>query len=301
MGSTGLDRLREILDGRVFRSVIVALIIINALILGALTYREMPDNWTNTLIMIDQCILALFVGEILLKFVAYRLEFFKSGWNLFDFVVIAISLIPGGNGVTILRAMRVLRVLRLLRFVPMMRRITEALFRALPGMGAIIAILLLVIYVYAVMATTLFGNSQNEEVATLFGDLPSSALTMFQIMTLDGWRGEVVQKVIDDGHPWAGWFFIVFIFLVSFAILNLFIALIVDALQADHEQAQEDRLAHLDVTVGEAHEEREEMMSILMGLRSELADVKAKLADVSPNGDQRTATTDQKDPVSPDA
>lgn len=272
-----MERLRDILDGRIFRFSIVVLIIINAIILGALTYRTLPEDIRRTLIAADQIIVFIFVAEILVKLVAQRTDFFRSGWNIFDFLVVGLSLIPGGHGITVLRALRVLRVLRLLRFVPMMRRVTEALFRALPGMGAIISIIILVIYVYAVMATTMFGQTENEEVLALFGDLPSAALTMFQIMTLDGWRSEVVQLVIDDGHPWAGWFFIVYIFLVSFAILNLFIALIVDALQADHEAAQEERLASLDSSVGEANEEREEMMAVLMSLRSEISSLREQL------------------------
>lgn len=281
--------LRDILNGNIFRFFIIGLIVINAAILGVLTYRDLPQVWTSVLLRVDQIILYIFVLEIVLKLAVRRLDFFRNGWDLFDFLVVMISLVPGGNSITILRAMRVLRVLRLLRFVPMMRRITEALFRALPGMSAIVAIIVLVIYVYAVMATTLFGASEDPEVLLLFGDLQSSALTMFQIMTLDGWRSEVVQKVIDDGHPWAGLFFIVFIFLVSFAILNLFIALIVDALQADHEAAQEERLANLDETVEEAHEEREEMMALLISMRDEIIGLKGELAKQTAEDAVKTA------------
>lgn len=288
--SATINKMKLILDGPIFRTAIIILIVINALILGALTYREIPDDIRETLIFADQIIVYIFVAEIITKLFAYRLDFFKSGWNIFDFLVVGISLIPGGHGITVLRALRVLRVLRLLRFVPMMRRVTEALFRALPGMGAIISIIILVIYVYAVMATTMFGQSDNPEVIALFGNLQSSALTMFQIMTLDGWRSEVVQLVIDDGHPWAGWFFIVYIFLVSFAILNLFIALIVDALQADHEAAQEERLDKLGTSVGEANEEREEMMAVLMSLRSEISFLRERI-------DERAPSTEETAPV----
>lgn len=290
--SATINKMKLILDGPIFRTAIIILIVINALILGALTYREIPDDIRETLIFADQIIVYIFVAEIITKLFAYRLEFFKSGWNIFDFLVVGISLIPGGHGITVLRALRVLRVLRLLRFVPMMRRVTEALFRALPGMGAIISIIILVIYVYAVMATTMFGQSENPEVIALFGNLQSSALTMFQIMTLDGWRSEVVQLVIDDGHPWAGWFFIVYIFLVSFAILNLFIALIVDALQADHEAAQEERLDKLGTSVGEANEEREEMMAVLMSLRSEISFLRERIDERAPSMEETAPADD---------
>ncbi|MEL6754328.1 MAG: ion transporter, partial [Pseudomonadota bacterium] len=202
-------------------------------------------------------------------------NFFRSGWNWFDFIVVGVSLAPGGDGLSVLRALRVLRVLRLLHVVPMMRRITEALLKALPGMGAILAVLGLITYVAAVMATNMFGDTDTPEVEQLFGDLPSSALSLFQVMTMDGWRFEVVQKVVDDGHPYAWWFFLVFIFLASFAVLNLFIALIVEALQAEQEALQDEQMDKLEEEAEEAHEEREEILVLLAELRDEIRELKA--------------------------
>lgn len=267
--------LYTLVEAAWFRNVVTGLIILNAVILGVLTVKSLPADLRHALRVIDVTITYLFAAEILLKLLVFRLDFFRSGWNWFDFIVVGISLVPGGDGLSVLRALRVMRVLRLLHIVPMMRRITEALLKALPGMGAILAVLGLLTYVWAVMATNMYGNTDNPEVIELFGDLPKSAFTLFQVMTMDGWRFEVVQKVIDDGHAYAWVFFLSFIFLASFAVLNLFIALIVDALQAGQEALQEEQIEALEEDAEEAHAEREEIIDLLQELRAEIAELKA--------------------------
>ncbi len=291
--------LERIIETDWFRYSVITLIIINAIILGILTYHEhMDPALVSTLDTIDHAITYIFAAEILLKLVAYRHHFFRSGWNIFDFLIVGVAMIPssfvpGSHEFTILRAMRVLRILRLLQFVPVLRRITEALLKALPDMGAVVAILALFVYVGAVMATYMFGQSDNPEVAQLFGDLPSSAYTMFQVMTLDGWRFEVVQKVLDDGYPYAWIFFLSFIFLASFAVLNLFIALIVDALQQEqnamraelmaqqtNQQAEIlDELDDIEEETEVVHREIDEVLQIVRELKTEMAELKSQLAD----------------------
>ena len=265
-----------------FRHLVIALIIVNAVILGVLTYREtLPAGLVVSLDAVDQTITYVFAVEILLKLVVYRLQFFRRGWNWFDFIVIGVSLIPGTQAFGVLRALRVLRILRLLHIVPMMRRITEALMKALPGMGAIFAVLALITYVAAVMATNMYGNTENEEVTELFGDLPRSAYSLFQVMTMDGWRFEVVQKVIDDGNPYAWMFFLIFIFIASFAILNLFIALIVDSLAAEQQAIIEEGLDEIEGELeGElmtAEKERAAVLSAIQEMRSEIAALRASV------------------------
>jgi voltage-gated sodium channel len=298
------------------RLTITSLIIFNAVILGVLTYRtSLSPSMISLLDFLDAAITWFFVVEISLKLYVYRLQFFREGWNLFDISVIGVSLIPGASAFTVLRALRVLRVLRLLRFVPMMKRITEALLKSIPGMGAILAVIALAIYVGAVMATNMYGETTNEQVQDLFGTLPDSALTLFQLMTMDGWS-DILSTVTDDGHPYAWVFFLVFIFVGSFAILNLFIALIVDALTTEQkaalseqienfEAAMEERLQDApagasttgvfeeirarDVAIGdtleqvgedleEAESERGEMLQMLREMRSEIQALKAMLA-----------------------
>ncbi|MEL7108956.1 MAG: ion transporter [Pseudomonadota bacterium] len=277
---TSHSPLERAIEGILFRNFITGLIIVNAVILGVLTYeRSMPSEFVASLSWFDRAVTVIFAIEILMKLVVYRLNFFRSGWNWFDFIVVGVSLIPGGAAFSVLRAMRVLRILRLLHIVPMMRRITEALLNALPGMGAILAVLALLTYVGAVMATNLFGNTDNPEVLQLFGDLPSSAYSLFQVMTMDGWRFEVVQKVVDDGNPYAPLFFLIFIFIASFAVLNLFIALIVDALAAEQRAATDDHLDDIeegmDEEFSDADKERDEIILMLQDLKKEIAELKA--------------------------
>jgi voltage-gated sodium channel len=283
---TSNSRVESFIEGKLFRNFITTLIIVNAIILGILTYeRVMPSTFVSSLSWFDQAVTIVFSVEIALKLFVYRFSFFKSGWNWFDFLVVAISLIPGGAAFSVLRAMRVLRILRLLHIVPMMRRITEALLNALPGMGAILAVLALLTYVGAVMATNLFGDTDNPEVIQLFGDLPSSAYSLFQVMTMDGWRFEVVQKVVDDGNPYAPFFFLIFIFIASFAVLNLFIALIVDALAAEQRAATEEYLEEIeeemDEEFGSADKERNEILSLLQELKAEIAELKAEKSNTA--------------------
>ncbi len=272
------------IEGSLFRNFITTLIIVNAIILGVLTYeRSLPSGFVSSLSWFDQAVTFIFAVEIALKLFVYRLNFFRQGWNWFDFLVVGISLIPGGAAFSVLRAMRVLRVLRLLHIVPMMRRITEALLNALPGMGAILAVLALLTYVGAVMATNMYGNTDNPEVLELFGDLPSSAYSLFQVMTMDGWRFEVVQKVVDDGHPFAPIFFLLFIFVASFAVLNLFIALIVDALAEEQRAATDEHLEEIEEEMDEefesADKEREQIITLLTELKEDIAALKAERSE----------------------
>ena len=262
-----------------FRHFIIILIVINAIVLGVLTYHEsLSNDLVQALEVFDRAVTWVFAVEILLKLFVYRVQFFRSGWNWFDFVVIGVSMLPGGAGFSVLRAMRVLRVLRLLHIIPMMKRITEALMKALPGMGAIFAVLALVTYVAAVMATNMFGDTDDPDVALLFGDLPRSAYSLFQVMTMDGWRFEVVQKVIDDDNPYAWIFFIIFIFIASFAILNLFIALVVEALASEQKAVLDEGLEEIEGEIDEAEGQRREMMRLMTSMRAEIAELKQMVA-----------------------
>ena len=274
-------KLQAAVETAWFRHMITSLIIINAIILGVLTYSAtLPAPTVRVLEGLDRTITLIFAVEIALKIIALRLGFFRSGWNWFDFIVVGISFVPGGSGFTVLRAMRVLRVLRLLHVVPTLRRITEALLKSLPGMGAILAVLALLTYVAAVMATNMFGNTTNPDVIELFGNLPSSAYSLFQVMTMDGWRFEVVQKVVDDGNPYAPFFFLIFIFVASFAVLNLFIALIVDALAAEQRAVTEEHLDEIEEEMEEEFEiadiERDQILLLLKELKAEIASLKTE-------------------------
>lgn len=308
---TSNSAIEAFLERPSIRTTITSLIIFNALTLGVLTYRDsLPGAAVAILEFLDGAVTAVFVAEIAAKLWVYRWQFFRVGWNVFDFVVVALSLIPGASVFTVLRALRVLRVLRLLRFVPMMKRITEALLKSIPGMGAILAVIILVIYVGAVMATNMYGNTANADVREMFGTLPDSAMTLFQLMTMDGWS-DLLDTVTDDGHPYAWIFFLIFIFVGSFAILNLFIALIVEALTEEQkaaigeqiesleaameghasadvtgaieeirarDESIEETLGQVEEDLVEAETDRSEMMQMLREMRAEIQSLKAMVA-----------------------
>ena len=267
--------VRSFVERNWFRNFITTIIILNALTLGAATFEGLDPRLYGAFRLFDGFVVALFVMEIGLKLIAYRLAFFRNGWNVFDLLIVGVALVPGAAGFSVLRALRVLRVLRLISIVPMMRRVVEALFKAIPGMGAICAVLSLLVYVGAVMATTLYKQSNPD----LFGDLPTSALTLFQVMTMDGWRAEVLRPVMEAGHPYAWVFFLVFIVLASFAVLNLFIALIVEALNDDFEENLEEATEGLREGQEEAHHEREELLTIISSMRAEMAELRTTIID----------------------
>ncbi|MHA6289210.1 ion transporter [Maricaulis sp. CAU 1757] len=250
--------LIDFVESAGFRNFIMTLIVINAVTLGLETYPYQGEWFTRGLPMLDRVIVAVFVIEIVLKLIAYRHRFFYSGWNWFDMIVIGVSIIPATGSFSVLRALRIVRAFRLFSVLPDLRKVVEALLRAIPGMGAVIAVLGLIFYVSAVMATKLFADASPQQ----FGGLGDSAFTLFQVMTLEGWATDVALPVMEE-HPWAWMFFLVFIVLTSFAILNLFIAIIVDSLQAKHFDEEEARDAEADA-------DRELLHAEIAALRGEV-------------------------------
>lgn len=231
------EKLIRLLESNNFVQFITALIIINAITLGLETSPAIMAQWGSILLFIDKLILGVFVIELVLKFFAYRLRFFHSGWNWFDLTIVTVSLLPMSGPLTVLRAFRILRVLRLFSVIPQMRRVINGLFRALPGMGSVIGVLLVVFYISAVLCTKLFSNSGDPAIDALFGSLNTSMFTLFQLMTLENWVDGIV-KPVTALYPYALFFFIPFIVITSFAVLNLFIGIIVESMQASHDEEQ---------------------------------------------------------------
>jgi len=222
-------RLQGVLESAAFQHTLVALIVLNAITLGLETSApllEVVGPWLRT---VDRALLSVFVLEIVAKLVVYGTRFHRDPWNLFDAAVIGVALVPATASLSVLRALRVLRTLRLVSAVPSMRRVVSALLHAVPGMGAIVALLGLLFYVFSVMATELFGESFPE----WFGSLGASAYTLFQVMTLESWSMGIVRPVMET-HPFAWAFFVPVIVLTAFTVLNLFIGIIVDAMQRQH-------------------------------------------------------------------
>ena len=262
-------RLRAVVEGNRFQTVIIALIVFNAVVLGLETSTTVMAAIGGVLVALDRIVLAVFVVELALRMAAFGWRFFRDAWNVFDFVVVAIALVPASGPFAVLRALRVLRVLRLISTVPRMRRVVQALLTAIPGMGAIIALLMLLFYVGAVIATKLFSASFPQ----WFGTLGASFYTLFQVMTLESWSMGIVRPVLEV-YPYAWIFFVPFILVTAFTMLNLFIAVIVNAMQSQHEV--ESRAA--DAAAQEAaHAERATMMAEIRAMRAELADLRGEV------------------------
>ncbi|MEC7258584.1 MAG: ion transporter [Pseudomonadota bacterium] len=267
------ERIRALVDSDRFKNAIMTVIIINAITLGMSTSDTLMEAIGPAIRLVDRVALAIFVVELLLKFYAYRLKFFNSAWNIFDLCVVTIGLLPSGGGMSALRGLRVIRTLRLLSVVPQMRAVVQALLDALPGMGAVIIMISIVFYVFGVMATLMYGNAFDE----WFGTLGRSLYSLFQIMTLESWSMGIVRPVMDT-FPMAWAFFVPFIVITSFSVLNLFIGLLVNTMQSaveEETEAEFEKLRDLvrtetdtvDQSVKAMHEE-------LRALRAELANLR---------------------------
>lgn len=267
------ERLRSQLETPGLQHAVVALILVNAALLGLETAPAVMAEVGSAILLLDRAILALFVVEIAARLYVHRFAFWRDPWSVFDFAVVAIALVPASGPFAVLRALRVLRVLRLLTIVPSMRRVVGALLAAIPGLGAIVLVLGIIYYVFAVIATNLFAATHPD----WFGTLGASFYTLFQIMTLESWSMGIARPVMES-FPYAWIFFVAFILVATFTMLNLFIAIIVNAMQgvADSEQR-----ANAEAVVAARDHIERDLHQEMRGLREELRELRAALAERS--------------------
>jgi voltage-gated sodium channel len=274
-----IPALRPLVDDRRFQNLILALIVLNAITLGLETWPTAMQAAGGLILALDRIALVIFTIEVGLRILAHGLRFFRDPWSIFDFVVVAIALIPAGDGFAVLRALRVLRVLRLISAVPSMRSVVQGLITAIPGISSVMALMALIFYVAAVMATKLFAAAFPD----WFGSVGASLYSMFQIMTLESWSMGIVRPVMEQ-FPYAWAFFVPFILIATFMILNLFIGVVVGAMQS---AANADRAAEEQV----AHDERGEILVELRALRQEVAALRTghNAGPSAPPADERPA------------
>jgi len=263
-----LGGVTRVVESRAFVLTITAVIVLNAITLGLETSAAVMAAIGPWLKLFDSAALWIFTVELTLKFIAYRGRFFRDGWNLFDLTIVTIAWLPATGPLAVLRALRIVRVLRLISVVPQLRKVVGALLHALPGMGSIIAVLLLVFYIASVMATNLFGANFPD----WFGSIGTSMFSLFQIMTLESWSMGIVRPVMEV-HPNAWLFFVPFIVMTSFTVLNLFIALIVNSMQAMQPDALET--IHNESVI--AHDEREALSRQIDDLSTEIRALRQRL------------------------
>jgi voltage-gated sodium channel len=221
-----MDRLRQIIAHPLTERFTIILIVINAITLGLETVKSVMDQYGGLLHVLDQVILWIFVAELTARIIVHRTAFFKDPWSIFDFIVVGIALVPATGTLSVLRALRILRVLRLVTVVPSLRKVVAGLVGAMPGIGSIGTLLSLVYYVFAVMATKLYGETNPD----LFGTIGTSAYTLFQAMTFDNWADGIVKPLAEKEHTFAWFFIMTFMVVSAFMVLNLFIGVVVTAL-----------------------------------------------------------------------
>lgn len=268
-GSGFRQRLAAWIESMPVQKFVIAVIVLNAITLGLETSSSVMAAYGPWLKLLDTTALTIFVIELLLKLYAFGPRFFRNSWNVFDLIVVGIALIPASGPLSVLRALRVLRVLRLISMMPRLRFVVEALLAAVPGIAAIGGLMGLVYYVFAVIATGLFG----QDFPDWFGTLGNSLYSLFQIMTLESWSMGIVRPVMEV-YPWAWAFFVPFILIATFTMLNLFIAIIVNTMQSLHE---EEKVETLEAIRTLTHEEAAGLEVELRALRQDVGELRSLL------------------------
>lgn len=255
-------RVKALVEKKWFLRAVIVLIVINAVILGLETYPAVMDAYGDLLHTINGVIIAIFVVEIVLRIYAYGWPFFKDGWNLFDFFVVIAALVPAGAASGALRLLRLLRVFRLLSAVRSMRLVVNALMTSIPGIMSMGGLFLMVLYVFAIASTTIIGPLDPAN----YGDLGTTFTSLYRVVVADGWSDMVVPVATE--HPWLWVYFLVFSFVGAVILLNLFVAVVVEAM--NRIQTEE-----LESSQAEETEVTEQILAELRELRSEVAELRA--------------------------
>ena len=228
-----MQKIKTLVESKKFQNFIIALIILNGITMGLETSKSVMESYGGLINIFDKFVITVFTIEVTLRIYAHRLSFFKDPWSLFDLFVVIISLVPSSGSFSVLRILRVLRLFRLITVVPQMRKIVAALISVIPGMLSIVGLMSLIFYVFAIMATSLYSQTFPQ----WFGTLGESFYTLFQVMTLESWSMGIVRPIMEQ-HPYAWTFFVPFIFVATFIMINLVVAIIVDAMSIIKEEQE---------------------------------------------------------------
>jgi voltage-gated sodium channel len=256
-------KIAKLINSRWFQTGVLVLIIVNALILGAETFSGIEEKAGVALMVMDRLIVYAFVAEISLRMFAEAGSYFKKGWNVFDFLVVLVSLIAATSGLAALRAFRVLRVLRVITVIPRMRIVVSALLDSIPGIASVGVVIALIVYVFAVIAANLYGGAHPD----LFGDVFTAMYTLFQVMTLEGWP-DIAARVAET-HPQSWIFFLTFVMIATFTMLNLFVAIVVRVVEEDSEPWFGD------------------LLNNQVAIRDEVAQMRGEIAEIAHKLDDR--------------
>jgi len=262
-----MEMIQKLVESSKFQNFIMGLIVLNGITMGLETSNSLASEYGTFFNVFNTLVVTVFTIEILLRISVHKINFFKDAWSIFDFVIVAISLVPSSAGFEIFRVLRVLRLFRLITVVPQMKKIVIALLKVIPGIVSIAGLLTLFFYIFAIMATQLYG----ERFPEWFGTLGESFYTLFQIMTLESWSMGIVRPVMEV-YPLAWVFFVPFIFLSTFIIVNLIIAIVVDAMNemnmSDETVKVEENTATIDALYEEVIKLRQEIKNLNVPLES---------------------------------
>lgn len=230
-------RMEKLKANRAFEFTVVSVIIFAALLAGARTY-DIDPSIQKVIQVLDVLITVFFVLEISLRFLAEKNKraFFKSGWNIFDTLIVVASLVPVGNSEMVIvgRLLRIFRVLRMVSIIPELRVLLNSLLRALPQLGYVVLLMFIIFYIYAAIGSTIFSEIN----AVLWGDIARSLLTLFRVMTFEDWTDVMYETMAVYPLSWT--YYLSFIFLTAFAFLNMVIGIVVNVIDEESHRGREE-------------------------------------------------------------
>lgn len=226
-------QLLKLHQNKIFEFIVISIIIFSALITGAKTY-DIGSTMASVVAWLDMLITVFFLIEILIRLSSEPrfFDFFKKGWNIFDFIIVTASLLPveGNDTVLLARLLRIFRVLRLVSVIPELRILIGALIKAMPRMGYIVLLMFIIFYIYAAIGSFMFENIN----PILWGNISISMLTLFRVATFEDWTDVMYETMAEYPLSWI--FYLSFIFLTAFVFLNMMIGVILDVMQREHEE-----------------------------------------------------------------
>ncbi|MBL4608207.1 MAG: ion transporter [Pseudomonadales bacterium] len=262
MNKTSLQlHFESLRSNRIFELFVVMVIIFSALMVGAKTYN-MPKEALIAVKWLDVLITVIFLFEITVRFIGEEVKrnFFKSGWNIFDSLVVIVSLVPieGSEMALVGRLIRIFRVLRMISIIPELRLLINSLMKALPQLGYVVLLMFIIFYIYAAIGSTIFAAIN----PILWGDISISMLTLFRVMTFEDWTDVMYETM--EVHPLSWLYFLSFIFLTTFAFLNMVIGIIVSVMEEEHTREREERDAREGkITIEDLHQQIRELKALI--------------------------------------
>jgi voltage-gated sodium channel len=260
---TWRDRLERLRTNKAFELTVIAIIVVSALLIGAKTYEEEVSRFQEVILWLDVAVTVFFLVEILIRMAAEKRlrDFFRKGWNIFDFIIVTASLIPMDDSEMVLlaRLLRIFRVLRLVSMIPELRLLIAALFKSIPRMGYVALLMFIIFYIYGAIGSFLFASVDEQ----LWGNISLAMLTLFQVATFESWATAVLYPTMEH-YPYAWIYFLTFIFLNAFVFLNMMIGIVLDVMQ------KESLAIELETGEGEAAE--------LHGLRDDVRELRDQLS-----------------------